>query len=40
MYRREEGESEDAMTRVEDGIQDVMIYDDDGDGDSGGPPSE
>lgn len=39
MYRREEGESEDAMTRVEDGIQNVMIYDE-GDGDSGGPPSE
>ncbi|KAJ8587009.1 hypothetical protein M405DRAFT_864132 [Rhizopogon salebrosus TDB-379] len=38
LYRREEGESDD-VARVEDDVENFRIYDDDdGDGDSGGPP--
>lgn len=39
VYRREQGDSED-VARIEDDVQNVRIYDDDGDGDSGGPLSD
>jgi hypothetical protein len=39
VYRREQGDSED-VARVEDDVQNVSIYDDNGDGDSGGPLSD
>lgn len=39
VYRREQGDSED-VARIEDDVQNVRIYNDDGDGDSGGPLSD
>jgi hypothetical protein len=39
VYRREQGDSED-VARGEDDVQNVSIYDDNGDGDSGGPLSD
>ncbi|OAX41494.1 hypothetical protein K503DRAFT_836318 [Rhizopogon vinicolor AM-OR11-026] len=39
VYRRAEGELDDLMG-VKDGVEHVGIYDDDGDGDSGGTPSD
>ncbi|KAG2118498.1 hypothetical protein BD769DRAFT_1482105 [Suillus cothurnatus] len=39
VYRREQEDSED-VARVEDDVQNVSIYDDNGDGDSGGPLSD
>ncbi|KAG1840998.1 hypothetical protein DFJ58DRAFT_809150 [Suillus subalutaceus] len=39
VYRREQGDSED-VARVEGDVQNVRIYDDDGDGDSGGALSD